>query len=184
MSYKLPVKKKQAIIIIHVLSLVCWLGGALVMLLLGMYMLKAENGDQLYYTLENMHSVDAVFIRYTALVALLSGIALSVWTNWGLFKYYWIVIKLVLTVLLIVFGIVYMGDWLSQIVRTADQARLLALSDAAFLNTSYSLIGGALANIISLVFMTAISYFKPFGKINTKAHPSKPRAAASRNIRS
>ncbi|OZB95000.1 DUF2269 family protein [Paenibacillus sp. XY044] len=184
MSYKLPVKKKQAIIIIHVLSVVCWLGGALVMLLLGMYMLKAENGDQLYYTLENMHLIDVVFIRYTALATVLSGTALSVWTNWGLFKYYWILIKLVLTLLLIVFGIVYMGGWLSQIVRTASQARLLALSDDAFLNTSFSLIGGAMANIISLVFMTAISYFKPFGKINAKAHPSKTRAAASRNIRS
>jgi len=184
MSYKLPVKKKQAIIIIHVLSVVCWLGGALAMLLLGMYMLQAENGDQLYYTLENMHLIDVVFIRYTALVTVLTGIALSVWTNWGLFKYYWILIKLVLTLLLIGFGIVYMEAWLSHVVRIASQARFLAFSDAAFMNRSYSLIGGALANIISLVFMTAISYFKPFGKINAKARPSKPRAAASRNIRS
>lgn len=34
MSYKLSIKKKQLIIIIHVLSVVCWLGGAMVMLLL------------------------------------------------------------------------------------------------------------------------------------------------------
>lgn len=71
MGYKLSIRKKQLLIIIHVLSVVCWLGGAMVMLLLGMYMLKAENGEQLYYTLDNMHLVDVVFIRYTAVVALL-----------------------------------------------------------------------------------------------------------------
>ncbi|MED1855033.1 hypothetical protein P4V33_25945 [Brevibacillus borstelensis] len=86
MGYKLSIRKKQLLIIIHVLSVVCWLGGAMVMLLLGMYMLKAENGEQLYYTLDNMHLVDVVFIRYTALVALLTGIVLSVWTNWGAFQ--------------------------------------------------------------------------------------------------
>lgn len=177
MSYKLSIKKKQLIIVIHVLSVVCWLGGAMVMLLLGTYMLKAENGEQLYYTLDNMHLIDVVLIRYTALVTLLTGILLSVWTNWGLFKHYWILIKLILTVALIGFGIEYMGDWLSQIVRIGKQERFLALSDAAFLNASYSLIGGAIANIVSLIFMTAISYFKPFGKVSKKVHKSKPGAA-------
>lgn len=177
MGYKLSIKKKQMLIIIHVLSVVCWLGGAMVMLLLGMHMLKAGNGEQLYYTLENMHVIDVVFIRYTALVALLTGIVLSVWTNWGLFKHYWIVTKLSLTILLIGFGIEYMGDWLSQIVRIAKQERFLALSDSAFLNASYSLIGGAIANIVSLIFMTAISYFKPFGKIKPVAR--KPKADAA-----
>lgn len=43
--------------------------------------------------------------------------------------------------------------------------RIVALKDAGFLTTSYSLLGGAVANIVALVFMTAISYLKPFGKI-------------------
>ncbi|WNC14349.1 hypothetical protein [Brevibacillus brevis] len=86
--------------------------------------------------------------------------------------------KLILTILLIGFGIEYMGDWLSQIVRIAKQERFLALSDSAFLNASYSLIGGAIANIVSLIFMTAISYFKPFGKI--KPVVRKPKADAAK----
>ncbi|MNJ55046.1 hypothetical protein D3C77_505180 [compost metagenome] len=124
-----------------------------------------------------MHLIDVVLIRYTALVALLTGIVLSVWTNWGLFKHYWILIRLILTLLLISFGIEFMGDWLSQIVHIAEQERFLALDDAAFLNASYSLIGGAIANIVSLIFMTAISYFKPFGKINHKKRRANPGAA-------
>jgi uncharacterized membrane protein len=177
MAYKLSMRNKQLLITVHVLSVVCWLGGALCMLLLGLYMLKSENGEQLYYTLDNMHLIDVVLIRYTALAALLTGLALSLWTHWGLFHYYWIVIKLILTVLLILFGIEYMGDWLSQIVRIGEEKRLSALSDTAFLNAGYSLLGGAIANIAALVFMTAISYLKPFGKINRKLRKSKQAAA-------
>lgn len=184
MSYKLSIKKKQWIVVIHVLSVICWLGGAMIMLLLGTYMLKAENGEQLYYTLKNMHLIDIVFVRYTALIAMLTGIVLSVWTHWGLFKHYWILIKLTLTVLLITFGIVYMAGWLSQLVRTANQGRFLVLTDAAFLNTSYSLIGGAIANIVALIFMTAISYFKPFGKIKRKDRKANPGATVAQSNRS
>lgn len=66
-----------------------------------------------------------------------------------------------------------MSPWLSQLLREADQERSLALINAAFIDKSYSLIGGAIANIIALVFMTAISYFKPFGKIKPKLNKSK-----------
>ncbi|WP_246469853.1 DUF2269 family protein [Cohnella nanjingensis] len=161
-------KKKQLLITIHVISIVCWLGGAIAMLLLGIYMMMSNNGERLYYTLDNMHLIDIALIRYTALVALLTGFALSQWTNWGLFKHYWIAIKLVLTILLILFGIKYMSSWLSQLLREADQSRELAFSNAKFQNTTYSLLAGAIANLVALLFMTAISYFKPFGKIKTK----------------
>ncbi len=168
MKYKFSIKQKQWIITIHVLSVVCWLGGAICMFVLGSYMLMSGNGEQLYYTLDNMHLIDVVLIRYTALVALVSGIALSIWTQWGLFKHYWIVIKLILTVFLILFGIKFMGNWLSDLIQGADQMRIVALKDTGFLTTSYSLLGGAIANIVALVFMTAISYLKPFGKIKKR----------------
>lgn len=116
MKFKFSIKQKQWIITIHVLSVVCWLGGAICMFVLGSYMLLSGNGEQLYYTLDNMHLIDVVLIRYTALVALLSGIVLSIWTQWGLFKHYWIVIKLILTVFLILFGIKFMGNWLSNLI--------------------------------------------------------------------
>ncbi|MGN7384159.1 CopD family protein [Paenibacillus sp. SAFN-117] len=173
MSYRLSLKKKQLLITIHVISIISWFGGVFCMFMLGLYMLNSENGEQLYYTLENMHLVDVILIRYTALVALLSGLALSLWTNWGLFKYYWIVAKFILTIILILFGIAYLSPWLSQLLREADLGRSLALTNAAFLDKSYSLLGGAIANIIALTFMTAISYFKPFGKINPKLNKSK-----------
>lgn len=182
MAFKLSMKSKQFIVTIHVLSVVCWLGGAVCMLTLGSHMLLADNGEQLYYTLDNMHVVDVVLIRYTALVALLTGLALSLWTNWGLFKYYWVAIKLILTVALILFGIKYMSDWLSQLIHEADGKRAAALHDAAFLSTSYSLLSGAAANILAMVFMTAISYFKPFGKIKKRSgkHETKLTAREER----
>ncbi|MCY9591168.1 hypothetical protein PC41400_26795 [Paenibacillus chitinolyticus] len=172
MSYRLSMKQKNWVVVLHVLSIVGWLGGAVCMLLLSRHMLYADQGEQLYYTLENMHLIDSTLIRYPALIALVTGIVLSLWTQWGIFKYYWILIKLVLTVSLIVFGITCMGQWLSELFRTADEMRLAALGDAKFLDTAYRLLGGAVANIGALVFMTAISYFKPLGKIRKTARKS------------
>lgn len=171
MAFRFTIRQKQGLIILHVLAMVSWLGGAMSMLLLGSYMMFAENGEQLYYTVGNMELIDHYFIRYSALVALLTGIALSVWTPWGLFKYYWIVIKLVLTLGLIVFGIAYMGDWLYQVVQGASKLRGQALNDEGFIDAAHALTSGAIANISALVFMAAISYLKPFGKIKRGGRP-------------
>lgn len=98
MAYRLSVRKKQMLVAIHVLSVMAWFGGTCCMLLLGWSMRSAENGPQLLYTLSSMHIVDEALLKYPALVALISGVLLSVWTNWGLTKYYWVLIKLILTV--------------------------------------------------------------------------------------
>ncbi|MFD0714722.1 hypothetical protein [Paenibacillus sp. GCM10027626] len=60
MSYRLSLKKKQLLITIHVISIISWFGGVFSMFMLGLYMLNSDNGEQLYYTLENMHLVDVI----------------------------------------------------------------------------------------------------------------------------
>lgn len=42
--------------------------------------------------------------------SLLSGVALSLGTTWGLFRHYWVVLKLMITVFAIVILLIYMGD--------------------------------------------------------------------------
>jgi uncharacterized membrane protein len=165
MAYRLSLRKKNLLVAIHVLSVVAWFGGAICMLLLGLYMKNAHNGEQLYYTLSNMHLIDTTLIRFPALIVLISGVMLSIWTQWGLIKYYWVVIKLVLTVLIIFMGIMFLGDWLSFLVKTAERYGIVALQKDTFQTTSLSLISASIFNIISMTIMTCITYFKPFGKI-------------------
>ncbi|BCU81921.1 hypothetical protein JIR001_17040 [Polycladomyces abyssicola] len=87
MAYRLSLRKKQLLVSIHVFSVVAWFGGAMCMLLLGLYMKHADNGEQLYYTLTNMHLIDITLIRYPAIMVFVTGIMLSIWTQWGLIKH-------------------------------------------------------------------------------------------------
>jgi uncharacterized membrane protein len=165
MAYRLNIRKKNLLVALHVLSVVAWFGGTICLLLLGLYLKNAENGDQLYYTLSSMHVIDETLIKYPALATLISGILLSVWTQWGLVKYYWIVIKFILTIVIILMGILFINDWFSFLVKTAEHYGFASLQKQDFQTTWLSLILAASFNIMAMAIMTFLTYFKPFGKI-------------------
>lgn len=165
MAYRLKIKQKQWLVIIHVVSVISWFGGVIGMLTFGLSLLYAENGQQLYYTLLNLHLIDETLIKYPALAVLLTGILLSVWTQWGLVKHYWVVSKLILTLLIIVMGIFYLSDWLNILIETAQQNSILSFQLTKFQSVGWKLLGGTIFNLLAMLFMTIITYLKPFGKI-------------------
>lgn len=168
MAYRLSLRKKQLLVAIHVLSVMAWFGGTCCMLLLGWYLRSAENGEQLFYTLSSMHLVDEALLKYPALVALVTGVLLSVWTHWGLTRYYWVLIKLVLTVGIIQFAIFFVSRWFSFLLSAAEQWGYAAYRQDAFRSVWMSNMLGGAVNLAALLFMTLITYFKPFGKIGRR----------------
>ncbi|PGL71154.1 hypothetical protein [Bacillus sp. AFS055030] len=171
---KINLTKKNILVSVHVLAICAWFGGTLSLLLLGFYLKNAQNSEQLIYTLSSMHIIDENLLKYPALATLFTGILLSVWTQWGLVKYYWVVIKLVLTVLVILIGIFFINDWFSFLVKTAEGLGASALNENKFESTWISIIISGIFNLSCLVFMTFITYFKPFGKIKKNKKVAKP----------
>lgn len=165
MAYRLKIKQKQWLVIIHVVSIISWTGGAIGMLTFGLALLFAENGQQLYYTLMNIHLLDESLIKYPALSVFITGILLSVWTQWGLFKHYWVLIKFTLTILMIIFAILNLSDWLNILIETAQNHGLIAFQLEVFQYTGWRLLIATIFNIAAMLFMTIITYLKPFGKI-------------------
>jgi len=165
---KINLTKKNILVSIHVIAICAWFGGTLSLLLLGFYLKNAHNGDQLIYTLSSMHLIDENLLKYPALATLITGILLSIWTQWGLVKYYWVVIKLVLTILIILLGIFFINDWFLFLVETAHHLGIKALAIQQFNTKWLSIIITGLFNLVCMCFMTVITYFKPFGKIKKK----------------
>ncbi|PFH92690.1 hypothetical protein [Bacillus sp. AFS088145] len=162
---KLNLTKKNILVSVHVLAVCAWFGGTLSLIILGLYLKNAQNSEQLIYTLSSMHIIDENLLKYPALATLVTGILLSVWTQWGLVKHYWVVIKLVLTVLIILIGIFLINDWFAYLVKTAEGLGVSALNQNKFESTWLSIIITGIFNLSCLAFMTFITYFKPFGKI-------------------
>lgn len=165
MSHRLGLRTKKLLVAIHLLSVMAWFGGTISLLMLMLNLDDAGNKEQLVYTLANMHIIDETLIRFPALAVLISGLVLSVWTQWGLVRYYWIVTKLVLTIIVILIGILFINDWFSLLVDTVDQYGLASLQRQDFQIAGSSLFLAAVFNNGALAVMGFITSFKPFGRI-------------------
>jgi hypothetical protein len=108
-----------------------------------------------------------------ALATLITGIVLSVGTAWGLFRHWWIVVKLALTVGVIVTGVVFVGAWTEQ---------ALIATDAELGPLSLTLIGSASVHALMLAAATAISVLKPWGRIRPDRRETVRRPAPARSI--
>ncbi len=101
--------------------------------------------------------------------SLLTGIVQAVGTKWGLFKHYWIIIKLFLTVTCTVLLLLQMRP-ISYLAGLAE--------DSSFINAQHSreiinLIAKAGMGLLVLVAITTISVYKPWGKIQMISNGNK-----------
>jgi hypothetical protein len=91
-----------------------------------------------------------------ALAALLTGLVMALGTSWGLFRHYWVLISLVLTILATVVLLLHMPtvSSLADLARTADGAHLGGL-------------GGDLVHpglgLVVLLVITGLNVYKPRG---------------------
>jgi hypothetical protein len=94
-----------------------------------------------------------------SLASLLTGLIQSLGTSWGLFRHYWIVAKLLITVFASALLLVHMqvANHMARVVTGTT----LAATD--FHGMRLQLMGDAIAAIVVLLIATALSLFKPQG---------------------
>lgn len=108
-------------------------------------------------------ALDRAVFPPAALATLITGIVLALGTPWGLFRHWWIVVKLVLTVGVIVTGVAFVGAWTQQAL-TASPTQLSSVSGR--------LIGAAVVHLLMLGAATIISVLKPWGRIGSSREPA------------
>jgi hypothetical protein len=91
--------------------------------------------------------------------SLLTGLVMSLGTRWGLFRHYWVLVKLLLTVLTTLFLMNQMAP-ISQIAAVAAEA---PLSAADFRVLRNSLVVHAGSGLLVLIVTTTLSVYKPPG---------------------
>src|SRR5262245_63037520 len=92
----------------HVTSSVGWIGAALVFLALAAIGLSSQDEPTVRGAYLVMAPAAWFVLVPLAHASLLSGIALSLGTSWGLFRYYWVAVKLLLTVFATIILLIYM----------------------------------------------------------------------------
>lgn len=145
----------------HITFSVGWFGSVAVFLALAITALNT-NDIQLSRSCCLAMNLSTWFIIVPfCFTSLLTGIVQAICTKWRLFKHYWIVVKLFLT----------LGSTILLLLHMQPISNLaVAARDASFSNSQQSaqlinLITKSAAAILVLLAVTTISIYKPWGKI-------------------
>ena len=155
---------KKILLSVHILLISVWLGSALVILLLSIsrhafpYMADYHLLDKIIF-----YVYDVVLMN-AAIAVLLSGMIFSLFTPWGFFRFYWIIMKwagVMLPAGIMVFlqspsinGMAALSDVYRETIQTLPEYEIY--SERNILYTAIQL--------VFLVIIVIISVFKPWGQ--------------------
>jgi hypothetical protein len=141
----------------HVTSSVGWVGAALAFLAFAVIGFTADDPVKVRGAYLLMAPAAWFVLVPLAHASLFSGIALSLGTTWGLFRYYWVVLKLGITVFATVILLIYMGTFRQMAGVAADP-----VVDLATVRHASPIVHAILA-LVLLVAATVLGVYKPFG---------------------
>jgi hypothetical protein len=158
---------RKGVLVVHIVSGGAWIGIDVAMGVVIFTALLAEDGNTralCYRALE----LFAVWPLLTAgLLSLASGIVLGLGTKWGLIRYWWVAIKLVLNVVLVALVPVLLRP---QVIEMAEQGRRFMAGEAASLAVG-DLIFPPIVSPSALLVAFVLAVFKPWGRIRKRPAP-------------
>ena len=144
----------------HVVSSVGWLGAVIIVLALALSAVSSDDPQTqrgVYLALDLTAWSALVPL---ALASLATGILQALATKWGLFRHYWVVVKLLITAFATVVLLLY-TQTLDHLASVAAQTTL-SEEDLGVLQTSSVVLHSAIALLLLLV-ATTLAVFKPAG---------------------
>ena len=141
----------------HVASSVGWLGAVVVFLALAAVGLTSDDGQTVRGAYLVMEAAAWFALVPFAFASLLTGLAQSLGTTWGLFRHYWVLFKLVINVFSTIVLLTYMETFSSM----ADIAGNPSADLGAVRNPSPLL--HSFAALLLLLAATTLAVYKPRG---------------------
>lgn len=155
----MPQGIRKVALVVHVVSSVGSLGAVAAFLALAIIGLAGQDDRLVRSTYVAADVLARVVIVPLVMASFLSGLVQSLGTTWGLFRHYWVLVKFLLNLLVVVVlllqvkGIVYLGvASLESIMSNSDQ-----------LDLRRSLVIHAAGGLVVLLVTTALSVYKPRG---------------------
>jgi len=143
----------------HVTSSVGWLGSVAAFLALALGGLASADSEMVRAAYLGMEFITWFVIVPLCAASLVTGLVQSLGTTWGLFRHYWVVAKLGLTVVATVILLVHTQP-IGAVAQVALQGPLAA-GDLRPLRMQ--LVADAVAALFALLIATTLSVYKPWG---------------------
>jgi hypothetical protein len=144
----------------HITLSVGWLGAVAGFLALAAACLTSHDAQLVRGLYLAMSVIGWYVIAPLCLASLLTGLVMSLGTNWGLFRHYWVMAKFLLTIVstLILFGFMQTLSHISALAADTTMSidKLHSLSQSPVLHSG----GGLLVLLVN----TMLSVYKPWGR--------------------
>ena len=160
----------------HVVSSVGWLGAVVTFLAVSLAALATDDEQVARGAYLLMEPIGWAVMVPLSVASLVTGLVQSLGTHWGLFRHYWVLIKLVINVIATVILLLYMQTLTYFAALAAD-----ANASATALRSASPAIhaAGALALLLTA---TVLSVYKPRGMTRYGQRKTRQRRSASRDI--
>ncbi|MFI6207697.1 hypothetical protein ACIBAI_15055 [Streptomyces sp. NPDC051041] len=172
---------RKLVLTCHVAISVGWLGlvtGMFAMSVAGATTGDAEQQAAMYRT---MSLLDEIFLGMTSMFALITGIVVGAGTKWGLLRRRWVAVKFWWTMGVMVLGF----SVIHQLILEANElvAAGAPVRGGELDSVGWAMAGSAFVALASLVAMTTISTYKPWGltrRGRAATHTARAAAPAGR----
>lgn len=144
----------------HITFSVGWFGAVVGFLALAIAGLTSQDAQMVRSAYLTMELIGWFVIVPFCIASFLSGLIQSLGTQWGLFKHYWVLAKLLLTIAATIILFLHMKP-ISYIAGIASQT---TLSNPELLGLQIQLIADAGAALLVLLVATMLSVYKPWGR--------------------
>ncbi|MGH3624639.1 MAG: hypothetical protein ACRDQ5_23105 [Sciscionella sp.] len=149
---------RKVALIAHVAVSVGWLGAAYGMAVLGLAASGAEAAFR-HASYELVHASDQFVMIPLSLASLITGLIVSLGTQWGLAKHYWVLAKLLGTVAAMLFAALYVSQQVKLAVSMTANDPGVDIS-----SVGWRIVLGSAAMGLVLLTNTTLSVVKPWGR--------------------
>lgn len=153
--------RRKLTLTFHVVTSVGWLGAVAAFMILSIAAVTSQRAEIVTSAYLSMNLIGEFLIVPLSLAAFLTGIIQSLGTPWGLFRYYWVLVKFALTLGATVLLLLH------QFTAVASAAKLVAGSTLGMLpavgRLGPKLVGDSGLAVLVLMAATTLSIYKPWG---------------------
>ncbi|HEY9664168.1 MAG TPA: hypothetical protein V6C65_37465 [Allocoleopsis sp.] len=172
--FKLSLQQKNWVLAFHIGFAALWTGTVLSMFLIAFRNNSTANADILFALNSVINLLDDFIVIPAAIGSVVTATLLCWQTNYGFFKFYWVITKWILTTGLIVFGTFWLFPWGTTAEAIAQTEGLGAFNNPIYTFDTKGVLIGSVIQVAFLFVIIVISTLKPWGR-----RPSKVKAESN-----
>lgn len=162
---------RQVWMVLHIISSIGWLGIILAAIALSVAGMNTDDLDRVNSLYVAMEVLATAFFLPGTLLLVLTGVVLGLGTKWGLVKWWWVAVKLVIGLALFAAGAFNLRFAVYNAAEKASELKPLESS------VDVSLFGMLSVMAALGIFAALLSVLKPWGRINWRRSANDKPAA-------